>query len=90
VLETTHLARQNNRGTMTDDQFLSQFTEALGADSGTLTLDTRLDTVELWDSVAYLSVMTLVDESMGVALNPEQLVSATTPRSILEMARSGA
>jgi acyl carrier protein len=75
---------------MTDEKFLSEFTEALGADSGSLTLDTPLETIELWDSVAYLSVMTLVDEAMGVVLNPEQLLNAKTPRSILEMARSGA
>ena len=75
---------------MTDEQFLSQFTEALGADPGSLTLDTQLNTVELWDSVAYLSVMTMVDESLGVAINPDQLVQAGTPRSILEIARAAA
>jgi hypothetical protein len=69
--------------------FLEKFTEALGADPGTIALDTPLNGVELWDSVAYLAVLTMVDESLGVALPPEQLVAAETPRAILEMALAG-
>lgn len=61
--------------------------EAIGADPGSIALDTDLSTVEVWDSVAYLAVMTLIDEQMGVPLRPEQLVAAATPASILEMAR---
>lgn len=72
---------------MTDSEFLSQFVEAIGADPGSIALDTDLSTVEVWDSVAYLAVMTLIDEQMGVPLRPEQLVAAATPASILEMAR---
>ncbi len=74
---------------MTDLDFLAQFVEAIGADPGAVQLDTELSSVDVWDSVAYLAAMTLVDEHFGVALNPEALVSATTPASILEMARQG-
>ena len=75
---------------MTEQEFLAQFTESIGAEPGTIGLDTELDTVEAWDSVGYLAAMTMVDESFGVALNPTRLVNAKTPGGILEMARHGA
>jgi acyl carrier protein len=74
---------------MSDEEFLLQFVEALGADPGSVSLDTPLRTIEVWDSVAYLNVMALVDDRLGVALNPESLVSADTPRAILDQARKG-
>ena len=74
---------------MSDEEFLLQFIEALGADPGSVTLDTPLRGIELWDSVAYLNVMALVDDQLGVALNPDLLVSAETPRAILDQARKG-
>jgi len=74
---------------LTDSEFLEQFTEVIGADPGSVQLDTDLNTVEVWDSVAYLSVMTLVDEHFGVMLAPDSLVGATTPAAILQLARNG-
>ena len=74
---------------MTEDRFLALFAEAIGADSSTLTLDTPLQGMEMWDSVAYLAVMAMVDEQMEVALPPDSLVSSKTPREILEKARQG-
>ena len=74
---------------MSDEEFLTLFLEAIGADPGSLTLDSPLSSSGNWDSVAYLSVMALVDERMGVVLDPQMLVEADTPRAILELARQG-
>lgn len=74
---------------MSDDDFLLQFSEAIGEANGSVTLDTPLSSIEMWDSVAYLSVMALVDEKMAVALDPEMMIAAETPRAILELARGG-
>jgi acyl carrier protein len=74
---------------MSDDEFLPHFIEAIGADNGAVTLDTPLSSIEVWDSIAYLNVMALVDEKMGVTLDPELMVAAETPRAILEQARKG-
>jgi acyl carrier protein len=72
---------------MTEDRFLSLFAEAIGEDPSTLTLDTPLRQLEVWDSVAYLAVMAMVDEQMEVVLPPDFLVSAQTAREILAKAR---
>jgi acyl carrier protein len=74
---------------MSDEEFLVQFVESIGAAPGSVQLDTPLRSIEVWDSVAYLNVMALVDERLGVVLDPESLIAAETPRSILEQARKG-
>jgi acyl carrier protein len=73
---------------MTDEEFLSLFAETVGAEPKSLTLDTELSSLEAWDSVAYLSTMTLIDEKMGVAIDPELLVESRTVGDILSAART--
>ena len=72
---------------MTDDDFLAEFVGATGAEPANITLDTPLKVSEFWDSVAYLTVMTLVDDRMGVVLDPDFVADAETLREILERAR---
>jgi acyl carrier protein len=74
---------------MSDEDFLVEFIQALDAAPGSIALDTPLSSIETWDSVSYLAVMMFVDEKMGVALSPEALLEAQTPRAILERARQG-
>ena len=74
---------------MTDQSFLKGFAEIVAVDEGSLTLDTMLSTLEGWDSVAYLGTMVFVEENMGVALDPETLVNATTIADLLSKARAG-
>lgn len=73
---------------MNDEDFLRFFADAVGAEEGSVTLDTQLSTLEGWDSVAYLSTMIYLDESVGVAVSPEQLVEARTVADILAFAHS--
>jgi acyl carrier protein len=73
---------------MQDTEFVSAFADAIGCPEDGLQLDTPLSSIDVWDSVAYLSVLTLVDEKMGVALNPEGLAQATSIGDILALARS--
>jgi acyl carrier protein len=73
---------------MSDEDFLRFFAEATGADEGSVRLDTELASLEGWDSVAYLSTMTFLDEQMGVALKPDQMLEAVTVGDILTTART--
>ncbi|MGA7241343.1 MAG: acyl carrier protein [Bryobacteraceae bacterium] len=73
---------------MTDQEFLKGFAEVLAADEHTLALDTPLASLEGWDSVAYLSTMVFVEESMGVTLTPDILLDLKTASDILTSARA--
>jgi acyl carrier protein len=73
---------------VSDAEFLAAFADTIGVAPGEVAMTTRLKNLDLWDSVAYLSVMVLLDDKMGVALNPEALLGAETPGDILKSARS--
>jgi acyl carrier protein len=71
---------------VTDTDFLTFFADAVGASPGTIEMDTELSTLEGWDSVAYLSTMTYLDEQLGVAVTPDHLLEARTVADILKYA----
>jgi acyl carrier protein len=73
---------------MTDSDFLQFFADAVGAGEGTVQMDTELSSLEGWDSVAYLSTMTFLDENLGVAVTPDQLLEAVKVSDILTFARA--
>ncbi len=68
---------------MNRQQFLEEFSEILGVSASELTPDTRLSSLETWDSVSYLSTMVLLDEKLGVAIAPDELTAAQTVQDIL-------
>ena len=73
---------------MTDEEFLREFTEVLAVEENSLTLDTSLDGLPEWDSVAYLSTMVFLDERMHVTLSPDAMLTCKTPGELLSKARS--
>ncbi len=73
---------------MTAVEFVAAFADAVGMEAGELTTGTELNSLETWDSVAYLSVMTIVDESMGVAIDPEGMLAARTVGDLYALACS--
>ena len=71
---------------MTTEQFLVEFAEVVAADAGSLRSDTRLSSLEGWDSVAYLSTMVLLDEKLGVTVPHETLLEAKTVADLIRAA----
>jgi len=64
---------------VTEQEFLYELSEIVGARPGEVALDTELSTLEAWDSVSYLSAMVMIDEKFGVTIDPGTLVNAKSP-----------
>ena len=73
---------------MSDQEFLDAFADAIGASPGHVQMTTSLRELDVWDSVAYLSTIVLLDEKLGVAMSPDDLVNAQTPADILNAVRA--
>jgi len=58
---------------MSDEEFLARFAEVVGQEPSSLNFSTDLQSLEGWDSVAYLGTTVMIDENMGVAVSPEIL-----------------
>jgi acyl carrier protein len=72
---------------MSDQEFLSRFSEVVGTDAASIGLETELRTLEGWDSVAYLGTTVLIEEEMGIAIQPDVLTDSVTIGDILKAAR---
>jgi acyl carrier protein len=73
---------------MSDEEFLRRFEEVVGENASTLTLATELNTLDGWDSVAYLGTTVLIDEGLGVIISPEVIVESLTVGDLLTAARA--
>ena len=69
---------------MRKNEFIAEFAEIVDVAPDELKPETELETLEMWDSVAYLSAMVLIDEELGITIRPEVLSRAKTFEDILK------
>jgi acyl carrier protein len=69
---------------MTVTQFLDVVCEALGREPGSLSLDDTPQSVEQWDSIGHLSIISTVDEALGVAVDDEEMRTFTSIRELTD------
>ena len=64
---------------MTPEEFASELEASLDAvEPGTLRPETRLDSIEGWDSLAVLTAIALVDEAFGASVTGEEVRGCET------------
>lgn len=73
---------------MTRSEFIAELADAIGADPSELNEATVLESLEAWDSVAYLSTLVLIDDRLRLNLRPEQLRDAVTLGDIVKVVES--
>ncbi|MDA3885152.1 MAG: acyl carrier protein [Candidatus Delongbacteria bacterium] len=69
---------------MTNAEKIALLEDMLEMDEGTLNENMTLKEVEVWDSMAALSLIVLCDEQFGKKLSGEQIVKFQTINDILE------
>ena len=67
---------------------INKIEEMLEIDENTLTLDTELNSLDEWDSVAILSTIVMLDEEFGKKLLGEQIQKFHTVKDILDFMES--
>lgn len=65
-------------------EFLDCICEGLNRDPGTLSLDDTPDTVEEWDSVGHLAIMSTIDSALGVPPEDEELRDFVSLRQLVD------
>ena len=68
---------------MTRSEFINEFAEMLDVKPDALQPQTEMKDLETWDSVAYLSAMVLIDEKLGITVQPEVFANARIFEDIL-------
>ena len=60
------------------EQYNAVFAEVFGVDTAVLKDDFSKDTVESWDSVHQLNIITLMEEKFDLMLDPEDIMELTS------------
>ncbi len=69
------------------DPLISIFAEGLGVDASTLTEDTSPDNTTAWDSLAAITLVSLIEEQFDVRLSAREIMKMQTiglARSVLQ------
>tara|TARA_Y100001933_G_C18867113_1_gene508407 strand:- start:539 stop:775 length:237 start_codon:yes stop_codon:yes gene_type:complete len=64
--------------------FLSELTESIELEEGSLNLDTKIESIE-WDSLAVISCIALADEKFNVMLSGDELAKIITIGDIFQL-----
>ena len=73
---------------MTDSEIIALLAEALEVDESALTPDTEISSIEEWNSLGWLSVMSLLDERFDVSLSASEIRAMRTVSDVVEHVRS--
>jgi len=68
-------------------QFLEKLEAMLEIPKDTLNPRVELRTLGVWDSLAVLSFIALVDESLGIALNGSNVSKAKTVQDLIDLVK---
>ena len=69
---------------MTTDELLSLFTEAIEAEPGALAADTRIADVPEWNSLGWLTIMSELDDRLGIQLGSRDIQGFRTVRDVMD------
>ena len=69
---------------MNVQEFIERFAEAIDIEASELTADTEFRTLDEWDSVAYISVIAMMDEEYDIQIEMSQFKQLNTLGAIAE------
>ena len=69
---------------MNVQEFIEKFAEAIDVESSNLTVETEFRTLDEWDSVAYLSVIAMLDEEYDIQIEMAQFKQLKTLGAVAE------
>ena len=70
---------------MTSEEFIAEIKEALELDDLDIKMDDNFREYEEWDSLTFLTLMTLMNENHGVALDIDTFNGISTWRDLYQL-----
>ncbi|MBD0320982.1 MAG: acyl carrier protein [Gemmatimonadetes bacterium] len=69
---------------MSNAEMMELFAEGLEVDASSLTPETRIAEVEEWNSIGWLTIMSLVDERLGVQIDSKSIRGFQTVQDVID------
>jgi acyl carrier protein len=70
---------------MNEQEFIASIEELLEIDPGSISLETQLDSLEQWDSLAFVSFLALADSKYGVRVTPTELRASKSIADLMKL-----
>lgn len=68
------------------EKILALIEEVLKVPSGTITVDTKAEDVEEWDSLAHVMLIGELEDRLGISIPLDEAIEITSVKEILEKA----
>lgn len=69
------------------EKIIALIEEVLKVPAGTITEDTRIEDVEVWDSLAHVMIIGELEEKLGVSIPLEEAIEISDMKELLEKAQ---
>lgn len=69
---------------MSNNELMELFAEGLEVEASSLSPETRIADVEEWNSIGWLTIMSLVDERMGVQIESKAIRGFQTVQDVVD------
>ena len=69
---------------MNATEFIEKFAEALDVDASELSAETEFRALDEWDSLAYLSVIAMLDEEYDIQIEQPEFKKLSTLQAIMD------
>jgi len=66
------------------NDFLAKLSEAFNTEPGKIALDSTQDSLEGWDSMGAINLITLIQDEFGIGLDMEELTGLSSVRDIVD------
>jgi acyl carrier protein len=71
---------------MKKEEFLREIEEIVGAKHGTVSMESNLQDLPQWDSMAYITFIALADSKLNLSVDANRLASCKTVRDLAALA----
>jgi acyl carrier protein len=83
---TSVSALRDNRRLDMAEKIIALMEEVFAVPSGTITIDTKAEDIEEWDSVAHVMLIGELEEKLGISIPLDEAIEITSVRELLEKA----
>jgi acyl carrier protein len=70
---------------MNEQEFIASIEELLEIDPGSISLATQLDSLQEWDSLAFVSFLAMADSKYGVRVTPTELHESKSMADLMKL-----
>jgi acyl carrier protein len=79
-------ALKDNRRLDMAEKIIALMEEVFAVPSGTITIDTKAEDIEEWDSVAHVMLIGELEERLGISIPLDEAIEITSVKELLEKA----